>query len=479
MITDKEYPATHSMSTAWYVADEDGNVGIMDFNENGPVPWEIEETCVEDLVFGLDEDYRKNIFLPINLTDEQIDDLITNPHSPKDEKDWGGDSIVKIDLEQEDDFLKLARHPDIDLGHCISKRRGLYYLNCFDCLDTKMEHILKTSTLKKMLDKKMILTVYKLKNFWMEDELEDDKVVHKKSFDTAPYYIFHQPYWNNYLPECMNEPEHPVTLEQFPEKLRKRVLRLPIKFRETKTFQIAEWHPCRFDSSDDVYLLDGFEYTRFVKSDGSEAYVNTSINCVSFYGYCSEKSLYQCEKCTYSCASAEDNEFARKPTIVFVFHSYNEFDYGMTVKSDPIIRHSIRIPFLLRIPFKHPKGYYMLINDVKKQVTRKKLAEYFLKNHRHFEVVLSRIKPHVLILEKDVFDVLNKQYSFKDGKVVIDGSEYPYFRMYEMDAHREEIMELANRPYRGIEMPYIISAEEMEKLKADNKLKRWSDYYEH
>ena len=26
MKIDKEYPATHSMSTAWYVADEDGNV---------------------------------------------------------------------------------------------------------------------------------------------------------------------------------------------------------------------------------------------------------------------------------------------------------------------------------------------------------------------------------------------------------------------------------------------------------------------
>ena len=26
MITDKEYPATHSMSTAWYCVDEDGNV---------------------------------------------------------------------------------------------------------------------------------------------------------------------------------------------------------------------------------------------------------------------------------------------------------------------------------------------------------------------------------------------------------------------------------------------------------------------
>ena len=34
----KEYPATHSMSTAWYCVDEDGNVGIFDIDDNGPVP---------------------------------------------------------------------------------------------------------------------------------------------------------------------------------------------------------------------------------------------------------------------------------------------------------------------------------------------------------------------------------------------------------------------------------------------------------
>ena len=59
MLQDKEYPATHSMSTAWYVADEDGNVGIMDFNENGPVPWQMGENSVDELVFGYENDYEK------------------------------------------------------------------------------------------------------------------------------------------------------------------------------------------------------------------------------------------------------------------------------------------------------------------------------------------------------------------------------------------------------------------------------------
>lgn len=43
MKTDKEYPATHSMSTAWYMVDDEGNIGIMEYNENGPVPFGVRE----------------------------------------------------------------------------------------------------------------------------------------------------------------------------------------------------------------------------------------------------------------------------------------------------------------------------------------------------------------------------------------------------------------------------------------------------
>ena len=41
MLLDKEYPATHSMSTAWYMVDDDDNVAIIEYNENGPVPWDV------------------------------------------------------------------------------------------------------------------------------------------------------------------------------------------------------------------------------------------------------------------------------------------------------------------------------------------------------------------------------------------------------------------------------------------------------
>jgi hypothetical protein len=77
MKKDKEYPATHSMSTAWYMADEDGNVGIMDFNENGPIPWGLGEYSLNELVIGdVEED---ELGLKIELTEDQIFELLGEP----------------------------------------------------------------------------------------------------------------------------------------------------------------------------------------------------------------------------------------------------------------------------------------------------------------------------------------------------------------------------------------------------------------
>ena len=37
MKTTKEFPATHSMSTQWFVVDEEGNIALFDFDEKSGV----------------------------------------------------------------------------------------------------------------------------------------------------------------------------------------------------------------------------------------------------------------------------------------------------------------------------------------------------------------------------------------------------------------------------------------------------------
>ena len=464
MIIDKEYPATHSMSTAWYVADEEGNVAIMDYNDNGPVPWETEQTCIEELVYGHYEDYSTKDHIAVDLTDDQIDDLMENPHQPEDEKFWI-ECIFQIDLEQEADFLNLAKNPDFEIELCISKKRGLYSVNCFECTEDRGKDsvVKKSSSLRKMLDHGMIKQIYFPKNFFINDNWEDGKVVFEHHFSSAPYYIYAQPYWNAHLAEKINTPANPVKLSQFPLALRNRIPRVPLKFSECQKFQIAEWHPCRFTG--DAVVINGFEYQPIVLTDGTEAFVYTSQGGMGFYDYCSEKSVYNCEECSTRCCTVHGNEFCDKPTVMFVFHPFCDYDYHMCVKSDVIIRHSIRIPLLHKIPYKSKKDSYMIVDDAKKLVTEDMLKDFFLKNHQHFADTVLRFNPQVIILEDKTKDLLSLKYPIDKQHITIEGEVFPYYMENEMEEHREEITKLALLPYRGIEMPYLISMEKMEKFK--------------
>ena len=95
MFIDKEYPATHSMSTGWFVADKDGNIAIFDFNENGPIPCDIPESSAngvleEDFVLPDEKGIRN-----FNFDDNQADIIIEKLKTPS-EFDEYGEYIVLI-----------------------------------------------------------------------------------------------------------------------------------------------------------------------------------------------------------------------------------------------------------------------------------------------------------------------------------------------------------------------------------------------
>ena len=139
MITDKEYPATHSMATSWYCVDEDGNVGIFDIDDNGPVPvGEYRQNCVDE-VFYEDFTFDEAQFKRLHLSPDQISQML----EPMDMKDvWEEsvidngqinvswmDVIVQIDMDKFDIFKK-AHELDASPYHplvCLSEELGLFY----------------------------------------------------------------------------------------------------------------------------------------------------------------------------------------------------------------------------------------------------------------------------------------------------------------------------------------------------------------
>ena len=104
MKTDKEYPATHSMSTAWYLVDDDDNVAIMQFEESlePPIGNAISSVLPETTFVNILSDNRVSTH-GVHLTEEQMNKLLGMLHSPAEENDWR-EVVVQIDNSREKEF---------------------------------------------------------------------------------------------------------------------------------------------------------------------------------------------------------------------------------------------------------------------------------------------------------------------------------------------------------------------------------------
>lgn len=101
----KEYPATHSMWTSWFAIDEDGNVAIMECDDNGPAPRNCPEQRESPFLFTdslIGEPEQR-----VNYTKEQLNNLMSNSISGSDflakntDVDYLSGSLVIIDPNRE------------------------------------------------------------------------------------------------------------------------------------------------------------------------------------------------------------------------------------------------------------------------------------------------------------------------------------------------------------------------------------------
>jgi hypothetical protein len=474
MQNGKEYPATHSMSTAWYMVDEDGNVGIMEFNENGPVPWLANQQFgADELVFRY-HNYENDTCLNIKLNDDQIDDLIEEPHSPEEEEYWC-DCVVQIDLKQEKEFLKLAKRKDFVIELCVSQNRGLYLIEadtsiCFDNGDNPK----KRSALDLMIENKIITKVYRIKDFWITDDWNNGEVVHTKNFSSAPYYLYHQPYWTEYLPKCMNTPKNPVKFDQLPPELQKLTLKIPVKFGENETFQIDRWHPCDTHGDNKYILFEGCEYTHHWSGDAYRRDIFITPN--DFINYCSQKKRYECVECSSCCHTCLIGRYTHEPTVIVVKNLFDT-DISFLLSSDIIHRHCIELPYLPKIPIQIPvethdksdSKYKTNISaaEIKERINRDLLKELFQKNYQWLEETILRFNPHVIILSDQIIDIIGSVFQIDHEQIEIGGLRFPLCLISKVEENRSEIERLAQQAYRGKNIPYSIPMKEMEQIKKE------------
>lgn len=266
MKTTKEFPATHSMSTQWFVVDEEGNIALFDFDENGPVPVDIPSESSSYLMTA-EEDFGEkdsDTIEYLELTDEQVEELMSEAVSPdKYDIENEYDLFVQVDESNRKEFLEVF----IDrVDFCLSHKHGIYYL-------CHLYGYGEPEAYRKRAYETFFKTVNRVVSVWVDAYTEDDFSGSDGKWP-LPFYCYKQPY-NSYeeLAKRTNVPKFPFKENQIPEKQRNKLIRIPVKFSECTGLQIAQYAICGWYAGIEEFEKDKRNYTKFPKTEGGFCYI--------------------------------------------------------------------------------------------------------------------------------------------------------------------------------------------------------------
>ena len=292
MILTKEYPATHSMATSWYFVDQDDNVAIFDFEDNGPVPKDAfgTEYVITELCF-IEPMEEKDGISQLPFSDEQVLDMLEGlwKTEVKDEENWC-DDIFQVDKDKLSEFfeyLQAARKKlkedwdDSFIPICFSKKLGIYQVD-LDSYD--YGEGLKNPHAKYLFDNGIVLRYCHCPNYdgsldkWHRKE-QKEEVNRFDVYDNCPYYLYVGDYDARTPHEMVSSPKHPMKLSQMPDHLQGKVSRLNLKFSESPAIQMS--HECKCESWINTYMdhigilftEEGYEYIEVKMPSGDFRFV--------------------------------------------------------------------------------------------------------------------------------------------------------------------------------------------------------------
>lgn len=291
MKTTKEYPATHSMWTAWFAIDKDGNVAIMECDDNGPAPvgksgdTDSEELLVDSLV---SEERR------IQYTDEQLLRLMSNSISSeeylKNNEDYDNvfESLCVINPAQRDLLLEAASLSEDNKTFCLSEKLNLWYIylsqpfyldNSGSSRYGATKHKIEKNELAKRLYRqlfetqtiKRIVSLYWPLGYDYEEVTPPGRIRHSDSLLNMYFqdYDCRQPSERMLLlPEDIQVKE-----SQLPEAIKESAVRLPISFKDSNQIQLAAYVGSYFYGSNYNWEVDGQTAQVVNLPDGTPCFV--------------------------------------------------------------------------------------------------------------------------------------------------------------------------------------------------------------
>ena len=205
------------MMTSWFAIDEDGNVAIMQYEDNGPVPIGTPESSEEEILEIMSHSEIDKPWKSLPLTKDEVQFLLDNsyPINEVENDDYIDSSIVRVQHSRLSEFYETAKIVG-DTTICIDPDNGLFYLDWFG----------HTPTLSKAITKALESGLIKpLKRIFMDiDEGETD-------MNGLPFIIYQQSYNAGKQMTRRQVPPFTFNEKRLSEEAKIKAHRLPLKFR--------------------------------------------------------------------------------------------------------------------------------------------------------------------------------------------------------------------------------------------------------
>lgn len=451
MKKDREYPATHSMATSWFGIDKDGKVALIEFEDNGPVPYGCGDQCACDLISDEMVSVRHDGIKDMNYTAEQAVELEKILKVPEmDMLNW--DCIVKVNPDYKEEFENICVE-NWDKDYCrdpyvvVCEGNCLYKVLFNEWSDEIKEYLLKRGVITGVAEAEIDTD-----SSW--DEENKKWVFESEGIHCYPYYFYQQPYSLDQLTEQTSVPRIPFMADQLDEKARSNALHFPISFSETPLLQIAEY----FQIECHMTPERRYEGIRKIYSyllpaqDGGKMRVRTEIIGYPECDRCGKCKLPNCD--IYKTFGI--TQYGLHPTVLLLTAPLDLVkrdtcpeEYKELFSSRSNLMRIISIPVVPGIPAIRER-YYYYGEELKKLIEQQDMKIWFSNCRDNFVESVGMIFPRVIIASVDADRIVREFFPIKDKEIAIGENTYPYYVLEQGTNHINEILHFSMLPYRGL-----------------------------
>ena len=455
MITTKEYPATHSMSTSWFGIDKEGNVAILDFDDNGPVPTGVPETSPEGIIFEQMVDSTKDI-PSLNFNDDQATEIL------KELVKYNGDediycgiysTIIQVDIERLEEFEALIIRGNEEAGSnldwktiVLNKKLGLYLVNTDAWKEIRIEQLLRSGFIKNKLP-------YEL-SIWFNDKWDNEKnqCLYEVIFFNLPFFAFKEPYWPDFPMKRVYIPRHPFKADKLPKEALQKAFKFDFSFHEVENLQIACYFPYNMEPCADMEIIDGIDCNWLSINDKEEALLpETSIPPFR------KEVLYSNNNFSYS--EIKNSGIIFYPSMATFYPKYirltlcREYYYDTDLRE--VNGELARLPIISFYPMSEEnvrKEKEALKSwRIKSEITYDQdvIRNRFIIEKSIFEVNINLFRPYLLIMSNEAIRLLKEFYTITQNRIQIGEFDYQYVICDILRPDEISFEEWEELPYRG------------------------------